>query len=456
MAVVTRFAPSPTGMLHIGGARTALFNYLFARHHGGQFKLRIEDTDEARNSDAAYQAIVDGLKWLGLSHDGEIVYQRLNANRHREVAEELVKRGAAYYCYTTQEELAEQRAAAEAKGEIFKYDRKWRPTASAGELKIPEGVKPSIRIMAPLEGEIIVRDAVQGDVRFGPDALDDMVILRSDGNPTYNLAVVVDDHDMGVTHVIRGDDHLNNAGRQTLIYQAMGWALPTFAHIPLIHGPDGAKLSKRHGATSTTEYAAMGYLPEAMRNYLARLGWSHGDSEIFSDAEAIEWFGLDHVGQSPSRLDFAKLNHVNAHWLRLKPAAELAALLGIDASLAAAIESVKSKASTLIELKEQIAFYLAAPTAYDDKAKATLEKGRTVLADAAKLFESDSALVWEAEAIKAKIAAVAEQLGKKLGEVMPPMRAALVGAMSGPDVPVAMAILGRAEVLKRFSNALVT
>jgi glutamyl-tRNA synthetase len=454
MTVVTRFAPSPTGMLHIGGARTALFNYLFARHHGGQFKLRIEDTDEARNSDAAYQAIVDGLKWLGLTHDGEIVYQRLNASRHREIAEELVKRGAAYHCYTTQEELAEQRAAAEAKGEIFKYDRRWRPTASTGELKIPDGVKPSIRIMAPLEGEIIVHDAVQGDVRFGPDALDDMVILRSDGNPTYNLAVVVDDHDMGVTHVIRGDDHLNNAGRQTLIYQAMGWQIPVFAHIPLIHGPDGAKLSKRHGATSTTEYATMGYLPEAMRNYLARLGWSHGDSEIFSDAEAIEWFGLDHVGQSPSRLDFAKLNHVNAHWLRQRQAIELAALIGVDAKYADAIESVKSKAHTLPELKEQIQFYLTAPTAYDDKAKAALDKGRATLADAAKLLADDSALAWEAEVIKAKIAAIAEQLGKKLGEVMPPMRAALVGAMSGPDVPVAMTILGRDEVLRRFTTAL--
>ncbi len=450
MTIVTRFAPSPTGMLHIGGARTALFNYLFARHHGGQFKLRIEDTDEARNSDAAYQAIVDGLKWLGLTHDGEIVYQRLNAARHREIAEELVKRGAAYHCYTTQEELAEQRAAAEAKGEIFKYDRKWRD----GKLTPPAGIKPSIRIKAPLEGEIIVHDAVQGDVRFGPDALDDMVILRSDGNPTYNLAVVVDDHDMGVTHVIRGDDHLNNAGRQTLIYQAMGWEIPVFAHIPLIHGPDGAKLSKRHGATSTTEYATMGYLPEAMRNYLARLGWSHGDSEIFSDAEAIQWFGLDHVGQSPSRLDFAKLNHVNAHYLRARPVAELAALIGVDSTLAAAIESVKSKAHTLPELKEQIQFYLAAPTAYDDKAKSALDKGRATLADAVKLLAEDSTLAWEAESIKAKIAAIAEQLGKKLGEVMPPMRAALVGAMSGPDVPVAMTILGRDEVLRRFTTAL--
>lgn len=450
MAVITRFAPSPTGMLHIGGARTALFNYLFARHHGGQFRLRIEDTDEARNSQQAYEAILDGLKWLGLDHDGEIVYQRNNAARHREVAEELVKRGAAYHCYTTAEELAEQRAAAEAKGEIFKYDRKWRD----GSQPAPEGVKPSIRIKAPLEGDVVVRDAVQGDVRFGPDALDDMVILRSDGTPTYNLAVVVDDHDMGITHVIRGDDHLNNAGRQTLIYQAMEWEVPTFAHIPLIHGPDGAKLSKRHGATSTTEYANMGYLPEAMRNYLARLGWSHGDAEIFNDAEAIEWFTLDYVGQSPSRLDFAKLNHVNAHWLRLRPATELAEMLGVPTSMAEAIESVKSKASTLPELKDALQFYLTAPTAYDEKATATLEKGRVTLADTTKLFEEDSALVWDADSLKQKIASIAEQLGKKMGEVMPPMRAALVGAMSGPDVPVAMAILGRDEVIARLRKAL--
>ena len=283
MTVITRFAPSPTGMLHIGGARTALFNYLFARHMGGQFKLRIEDTDEARNSDAAYAAIVDGLKWLGLNFDGDIIYQSKNAARHREVALELVKSGGAYYCYTTQEELAEQRAAAEAKGEVFKYDRKWRPDATGNAPTPPADAKPSVRIKAPLTGEVVVRDAVQGDVVFGADALDDLVIVRSDGTPTYNLAVVVDDHDMGITHVIRGDDHLNNAGRQTVIYNAMGWQVPVFAHIPLIHGADGAKLSKRHGATSTTEYAAMGYLPEAMRNYLARLGWGHGDDEIFSD-----------------------------------------------------------------------------------------------------------------------------------------------------------------------------
>jgi glutamyl-tRNA synthetase len=447
MSVVTRFAPSPTGMLHIGGARTALFNYLFARHHGGQFLLRVEDTDKARSTPQATQAILDGLNWLGVAHDGEVVYQSAREARHREVAEELVKNGQAYYCYTTAEELAEQRKAAEARGEMFKYDRKWRDSSETP----PVGVKPSIRIKAPLEGEVVVRDAVQGDVRFGADVLDDFVILRSDGTPTYMHAVVVDDHDMGITHIIRGDDHLNNAGRQMVIYQAMGWAVPQFAHIPLIHGPDGAKLSKRHGATSVTEYADMGYLPEAMRNYLVRLGWAHGDDEIFSDEQAIAWFTLEGIGQSPSRLDFAKLAHVNAHYLRARSGAELATMLGVDAGYAAAIESVREKASTLPELREQVAFYLAAPTTYDEKASAQLAKGRDNLNLLLPALEALGA--WEAGSIKATVQAVADAQGKKLGELMPPMRAAIVGAMTGPDIPVAMEILGQAESLKRLKAA---
>lgn len=447
MSVITRFAPSPTGMLHIGGARTALFNYLFARHHGGQFLLRVEDTDKARSTPQATQAILDGLQWLGVAHDGDVVYQSAREARHREVAEELVKRGQAYYCYTTAEELAEQRKAAEARGEMFKYDRKWRDSSTTP----PAGVKPSIRIKAPLEGEVIVRDAVQGDVRFGADVLDDFVILRSDGTPTYMHAVVVDDHDMGITHIIRGDDHLNNAGRQMVIYQAMGWDVPQFAHIPLIHGPDGAKLSKRHGATSVTEYADMGYLPEAMRNYLVRLGWAHGDDEIFSDEQAIAWFTLEGIGQSPSRLDFAKLAHVNAHYLRARSGSELAAMLGIDASRAAAIESVREKASTLPELREQVAFYLTAPTSYDEKAAAQLAKGRENLQ---LLLPALAALgAWEAGSIKSTVQAVADAQGKKLGELMPPMRAAIVGAMTGPDIPVAMEILGQSESLKRLKTA---
>ncbi len=455
MTIITRFAPSPTGMLHIGGARTALFNYLFARHMGGQFKLRIEDTDLARNSDAAYQAILDGLKWLGLTVDGAVVYQKENAARHREVAEELVKRGGAYYCYTTPEQLAEQRAAAEAKGEVFKYDRRWRDSTETP----PAGVKPSIRIKAPLTGEVVVRDAVQGDVHFGPDALDDLVILRSDGMPTYNLAVVVDDHDMGVTHVIRGDDHLNNAGRQSVIYQAMGWDIPVFAHIPLIHGADGAKLSKRHGATSTTEYANMGYLPEAMRNYLAKLGWGHGDDEIFSDAQAIEWFTLEHIGKAPARLDFAKLNFVNAHYLRAKTGAELAALLDLTHStldLARALDSVKTKASTLVELRDAVKFYLEAPATYDEKAAAILTKGIPVLKEThlIRSLEAVEDVLWSAEHIKHTIMSVANFHKRKIGEIMPPMRAAIVGSMSGPDIPDAMAILGKAEALARLKQAI--
>lgn len=445
MSVVTRFAPSPTGMLHIGGARTALFNYLFARHFGGQFKLRIEDTDKARSTPEATQAILDGLAWLGVSHDGEPIFQSHREARHREVAEALVSKGQAYYCYTTTDELAQQRAEAEAKGEVFKYNREWRDKTEPRE-----GVKPSIRIKAPLTGEVIVKDAVQGDVRFGAEVLDDFIILRSDGSPTYMHAVVADDHDMEVTHIIRGDDHLNNAGRQMIIYQAMGWHVPQFAHIPLIHGPDGAKLSKRHGATSVTEYADMGYLPIAMRNYLVRLGWAHGDDEIFSDTQAIEWFTLEGCGQSPSRLDFDKLNHVNAHYMRLTPASELATLLGVNVS-DAAIESVKSKASTLPELKEQLGLYLAAPSSYDAKATDTLTKGRENLTLLIPVFEKLEP--WNETAIKDAVKAVADSTGKKLGELMPPMRAAIVGAMSGPDIPLAMAILGKAESLKRLQAA---
>lgn len=461
MKVITRFAPSPTGMLHIGGARTALFNYLFARHHGGEFKLRIEDTDAKRSTPEATQAILDGMQWLGLPHDGEVIYQSHRYARHREVAEELVKRGQAYYCYTTAEELKAQREAAEAKGEQFKYDRKWRPSATASVMTPPEGVAPSIRIMAPLEGEVIVKDAVQGDVRFGADVLDDFVILRADGTPTYMHAVVVDDHDMGITHIIRGDDHLNNAGRQMVIYQAMGWDVPQFAHIPLIHDAGGAKLSKRKGAASTMEYAEMGYLPETMRNYLARLGWAHGDDEIFTDAQAIEWFSLEGIGQSPSRLDFAKLNHVNAHYLREKPNAELAAriapMLNANADqqalLERAMEGLKTRASTLPELAEAARFYLVAPTTYDEKASAMLAKNGANLPLLIPALEA-LAEPWSADAVKAALGEVATATAKKLGELMPPLRAAIVGSMSGPDIPDAMALLGKTESLARVNAAL--
>lgn len=448
MTVITRFAPSPTGMLHIGGARTALFNYLFARHHGGQYKLRIEDTDKARNTPENVQALIDGLNWLELPHDGEIIFQSQREARHREVAEELVKKGQAYYCYTTAEELADQRKAAEAKGEFFKYDRRWRDSKETP----PTGITPSIRLKVPDGDLVVIQDGVAGNVAWSPNDIDDYIILRNDGTPTYNLAVVVDDHDMGITHVIRGDDHLTNAGRQKIIYQAMGWDVPVFAHIPLIHSSDGHKLSKRKGAAGVSEYAAMGYLPEAMRNYLVRLGWAHGDDEIFSDQQAIEWFTLEGIGQSPARLDFAKLNHVNAHYLRQAPASRLAALMGVDAAMAAAIESVKSKASTLVELKDALGFYLAAPTAYDEKATATLAKGQENLALVIATLETLSE-PWSDVAVKDALSALATQSGKKLGELMPPMRAAIVGAMSGPDIPVAMAILGKDESLKRLRTA---
>jgi glutamyl-tRNA synthetase len=455
MTVITRFAPSPTGMLHIGGARTALFNYLFARHHGGQFKLRIEDTDAARSTDAAKQAILDGLQWLGLNFDGEIIYQMQRANRHREVAQQLLQSGQAYYCYCTQEELAQMRADAEAKGEAFRYDRRWRDSTATP----PAGVAPSIRIKAPLSGEIIVRDAVQGDVTFGHDALDDFIILRSDGTPTYMHAVVVDDHDMQISHIIRGDDHLNNAGRQMLIYQALGWQVPQFVHIPLIHGPDGAKLSKRHGATSVTEYADMGYLPEAMRNYLVRLGWSHGDDEIFSDADAINWFNLEAIGQAPARLDFAKLNHVNAHYLRALPDAELAAMVAPllqttpSAMLTEAMHTAKQRAHNLPELADAARFYVQR-LAPDEKAQATLAKGAEALALLIPALEQLPE-PWDFANVKAVFAQVAEASGKKLGELMPPARAAIVGAMSGPDIPEAMRILGKTETIARLQIALI-
>jgi glutamyl-tRNA synthetase len=309
MKIITRFAPSPTGFLHIGGARTALFNYLFAKNNGGEFLLRVEDTDQKRSTNEAVDAILEGMDWLGLKHDGEIVFQSKNIDRHKQVALELLEKGEAYYCYTSAQELEEMRNEAEKKGEVFKFKSPWRDKTPSQKTD----VKPVIRIKSPKQGETIINDLVQGEVRVANSELDDLVLLRSDETPTYMLAVVVDDHDMEISHVIRGDDHLTNAFRQKIIFDAMGWKAPEFAHIPLIHGSDGAKMSKRHGATSVMEYKAMGYLPEALRNYLLRLGWSHGNEEIISDAQAIEWFGLDHVGKSPSRFDFAKLDNLNKH-----------------------------------------------------------------------------------------------------------------------------------------------
>ena len=323
MSVITRFAPSPTGYLHIGGARTALFNYLFSKHHGGKFLLRIEDTDAQRSTKEAIDAILQGLDWLGLIHDEDFILQSKNLVRHKEVAEKLLEKNQAYLCYTSTEELEEMRKNAEEKKEVFRFKSPWRDKAQSQI----STVKPVIRIRAPLDGDTVIKDLVQGEICVKNSELDDLVMLRGDGTPTYMLAVIVDDHDMQVTHVIRGDDHLTNAFRQKIIYQAMGWKVPEFAHIPLIHGPDGAKLSKRHGATSVIDYKDMGYLPEAMRNYLLRLGWSHGDSEIISDAQALEWFDLNKVGKSPSRFDFTKLDSVNKHYINQKSSEELLKLL---------------------------------------------------------------------------------------------------------------------------------
>ena len=361
---VLRFAPSPTGYLHIGGARTALFNWLYAKRHGGTFLLRIEDTDRERSTPKAVEAILKGMEWLGLNADGQTVYQFARAERHRAVAEQLLAEGKAYRCYATPVELDEMRAKQRAEGKPVRYDGRWRDRNPS---QAPAGAPFVIRLRAQQEGETIVHDKVQGDVRFANDQLDDMILLRSDGTPTYMLAVVVDDNDMGVTHVIRGADHLNNAARQLQIIQAMGWPIPIYAHVPLIHGPDGAKLSKRHGALAVDEYRKMGYLPEAMRNYLLRLGWSHGDDEFIPTAQAIEWFNLENIGKSPARFDFKKLDNLNGQYIRSMDDATLAGEVAdflareepprhLDARakerLKAAMPGLKERAKTLIELSQ--------------------------------------------------------------------------------------------------------
>ena len=406
--VVTRFAPSPTGFLHIGGARTALFNWLYARHTGGTMLLRIEDTDRERSTDAATAAILEGLSWLGLKWEGDPVSQYERAGRHREVAEELVRLGKAYYCYATPAELEEMREKARAEGRPPRYDGRWRDRDPS---EAPEGVPGAIRIKAPTEGETLVRDLVQGDVRFPNKDLDDFIILRSDGNPTYMHAVVVDDHDMGVTHIIRGDDHLTNAARQTIIYDAMGWQVPEMAHIPLIHGADGAKLSKRHGALGVEAYRAMGYLPEALLNYLARLGWSHGDDEVMSIAQMIEWFDITDVNKGAARFDFAKLEALNGiHMRSMDDAALTEALLsalpylpdgealaaGFDDAarerLLRAMPGLKDRAKTLIELADNT-YYLTArrPLQLDEKATTILDDAaRSVLKDVLASFQGIS------------------------------------------------------------------
>ncbi|SMF69939.1 glutamyl-tRNA synthetase [Tistlia consotensis] len=461
MPPVTRFAPSPTGFLHIGGARTALFNWLYARHHGGRFLLRIEDTDRARSTEAAIAAILDGLAWLGLEWDGEVVYQFARAERHAEVARRLVAEGRAYYCYATPAELEEMRATARAEGRPLRYDGRWRDRDPA---EAPEGVPPVVRMKAPQEGETTIADLVQGEVTVANAQLDDMVLLRADGTPTYMLSVVVDDHDMDITTVIRGDDHLTNAFRQTQLYRLCGWEPPAFAHIPLIHGPDGAKLSKRHGALGVEAYREMGYLPEALRNYLLRLGWAHGDDEIIPTDKAIEWFDLDGVGRSPARFDFDKLNHLNGHYIREADDARLAGLVAGSfepapspaalGRLTAGMAGMKARAKTLKELAELGAFYVAErPLVLNEKAEKLLT-AEALQALAALRPRLASLADWTAEAIEAEARAFAEAAGLKLGAVAQPLRAALTGSNVSPPIFEAAAILGRDETLARLDDRL--
>ncbi len=453
MTVVTRFAPSPTGYLHIGGCRTALFNWLYARHHGGRFLLRIEDTDRKRSTPEAIEAILAGLRWLELDWDGEVLYQSARAERHAAVARELLEAGKAYRCYCSPEELEEMRQKARAEGRSAFYDRRWRDRDRA---EAPAGVDPVIRIKAPLEGETVIEDGVQGRVTLANEQLDDMILLRADGSPTYMHSVVVDDHDMGVNQVIRGDDHLTNAFRQTVVFQALGWEPPTFAHVPLIHGADGAKLSKRHGALGIEAYRDMGYLPEALRNYLLRLGWSHGDDEFISTEQAVDWFDLKGIGKSPARLDLAKLDNVNAHYLKEANPGRLSELLAPDlpeavrTRLIRAMPLLTPRAKTMVELAESAAFLLRRPDALTAKAAKILGPDARALLQ--RLLPALEALnVWEETALDAAVRGFAEAEAVKLGSVAQPLRAALTGSHASPGIFEVMALLGREESLDRIA-----
>ena len=463
MTVRTRFAPSPTGLLHIGGARTALFNYLFARHHGGQFLLRIEDTDRARSTEAATQVILDGLAWLGLDPDEPPVFQSTRLARHAEVAHQMLAAGRAYHCFLTAAELDRMREQAKADGRGLRIESPWRDRDPA---EAPHGAPSAIRLRAPREGETIVDDLVQGEVRVANAELDDMIILRSDGSPTYQHAVVVDDHDMGITHVIRGDDHLTNTFRQVQVYDAMGWDKPRFGHVPLIHGADGAKLSKRHGAQSVTEFRDMGYLPEALCNYLLRLGWGHGDVEIVGRDEAIRLFDIDDVGRAASRMDYAKLAHVNGVWLRAadddrlarETLQRLAHRPGLALGTAAAhrvralMPHLKERAKTLAELADAASFLVhPLPLPMEPKAAALLSaENRMMLRDIATAL---AATDFSPEAVDAALRAFAERTGRKMGAVAQPLRAALTGSTVSPGIDAVLAALGLTESLARIAAA---
>ena len=460
--VVTRFAPSPTGYLHIGGARTALFNWLYARGRGGKFLLRIEDTDRARSTPEATEAILQGLSWLGLDHDGEVVSQFEGAERHAEVARQLLAEGKAYKCFATQEEIQAFRDAARAEGKSTLFRSPWRDADPSTHPDAPF----AIRIKAPQDGTTVIHDEVQGDVTIRNDQLDDMILLRSDGTPVYMLAVVVDDHDMGVTHVIRGDDHLNNAARQMMIYNAMDWPLPVYAHIPLIHGPDGKKLSKRHGALGAEEYQKMGYPAGGMRNYLARLGWSHGDDEFFSDDQAREWFDLNGIGKSPARFDTKKLENLCGQHIAVSDDAALLQELG--AFLAAtgapplsdekstlmqtAMYCLKERAKTFPELLEKAAFVLAdRPVQPDEKSAKNLDTvSRSILKELTPQLQNAS---WTRDGLEAVTGAFAEAKEIKFGKMAGPLRAALAGRAATPSVFDMMLVLGRDETVARLEDA---
>lgn len=467
--IVTRFAPSPTGFLHIGGARTALFNWLYARHHGGRFLLRIEDTDRERSTDAAVAAIFEGLKWLGLESDGPPVMQFARVARHREVAEALLAAGHAYKCFATSAELDEMRALARAEGRAPRYDGRWRDRDPS---EAPVGARPVLRLKAAQAGVTIIHDKVQGDVTFANKDLDDLVLLRSDGTPTYMLAVVVDDHDMGVTDIIRGDDHLTNAARQAQIYAALQWNLPRMAHIPLIHGADGAKLSKRHGALGVEAYRDMGFLPAALCNYLVRLGWSAGDQEFFTRDEMIAAFSLEQIGRSAARFDFVKLGHVNGHYLRATPDAELmlaikdliphlpdngvfveALAQGLESRLQLALPGLKERARTLVELLDNARFLFAPrPLLLDARAAALLgtPSMRDQIGECHALLSG--VLDWNASTTEAAMRNYAESRDLKLGAIAQPLRAALTGTLVSPGVFDVLAALGRTESLARLQD----
>src|SRR3984885_1091604 len=461
MTIRTRFAPSPTGMLHIGGVRTALFNYLFAKHMGGEFLLRIEDTDKARSTQEAVQVILEGLAWVGLTPDTAPVFQSTREARHVEVALEMLAQGRAYKCYASAEEQRVMRETAQAEGRPPRYDGRWRDRDPS---EAPAGVKPAIRLKAPREGETVVNDLVQGTVRVQNTELDDMIILRSDGTPTYLHAVVVDDHDMAISHGIRGDDHLTNTFRQIQIYQAMGWDLPHFAHIPLIHGADGAKLSKRHGAVSVLEFREQGYLPEALCNYLLRLGWGHGDAEVLDRGETIRLFDLDGVGRAPSRMDYAKLTNLNGHYIRhanddrltrevlerLAHRTDLA--LGSRAAdrIRALMPALKERAKTLVELADAAAFLARPlPLPMEPKAASLLTpEVRLMLRDVAGALATTE---FTPLAINGALRAFAEASGRKLGQVAQPLRAALTGSTASPGIDATLAALGKEEALARLA-----